>query len=157
MLIAGCRQSGSAGAGVRLIRARRPQSAYIYEHFDQGQSWKRKQSGKIKDRKKPIEQYEHKGKKRAPIPPVGLVNPQTDPVAPTRKTYRYDPHLDPQLAFDSQSVREAVARELAKGVAPEPPEARPEADEAKVARLTQELQYLHVNGRDELMARFVGR
>lgn len=36
--------------------------------------------------KKPIEQYEHKDKKRANIPPVGLVTPETDPVAPAQQT-----------------------------------------------------------------------
>jgi len=29
-------------------------------------------------RKKPIEQYDHKGKRRANNPPVGLVTPDTD-------------------------------------------------------------------------------
>jgi adenine-specific DNA-methyltransferase len=60
-------------------------------------------AGKIKSNaKKPIEQYEHKDKKRANIPPVGLVTPETDPIAPptnARKTYQYDPHLDPQLVW----------------------------------------------------------
>jgi adenine-specific DNA-methyltransferase len=57
------------------------------------------------DVKKPIEQYEHKDKKRANIPPVGLVTPQTDPVAPARKTYQYDPHLDPQLVWAGKAER----------------------------------------------------
>ncbi len=51
--------------------------------------------------KRPIERYEHKGKKRINNPPVGLVTPGTDPPAPTRKTYEYDPHLDPQLVWGS--------------------------------------------------------
>jgi hypothetical protein len=56
--------------------------------------------------KKPIEQYEHKDKKRANIPPVGLVTPETDPI-PTqaRKHYAYDPHLDPQLVWAGKSER----------------------------------------------------
>ena len=43
-----------------------------------------------KSAKKPIEQYEHKDKKRANIPPVGLVTPQTDPIEPRsqRKEYK---------------------------------------------------------------------
>ncbi|HYL09960.1 MAG TPA: hypothetical protein VEU31_04425 [Candidatus Acidoferrales bacterium] len=36
-----------------------------------------------KARKRPIEQYEHKDKKRVNNPPVGLVTPQTDPPAPS--------------------------------------------------------------------------
>src|ERR1700675_1506803 len=67
-----------------------------------------------KPSKRPIERYEHKGKKRINNPPVGLVTPETDPVAPTHKTYDYvplvpsvkpkqeldyDPHLDPQLVW----------------------------------------------------------
>jgi len=63
--------------------------------------------------KRPIDRYEHKGKKRINNPPVGLVTPETDPVATTHKTYDYiapvpsvkprqldyDPHLDPQLVW----------------------------------------------------------
>lgn len=48
--------------------------------------------------KKPIEQYEHKDKKRLNNPPVGLVTPQTDKDG-KKKTYQYDPHLDPQLQW----------------------------------------------------------
>ena len=39
--------------------------------------------------KRPIERYEHSDKKRINNPPVGLVTPETDPVAPTHKTYDY--------------------------------------------------------------------
>ena len=64
--------------------------------------------------KRPIERYEHRDKKRINNPPVGLVTPETDPVAPTHKIYDYippvpsvkpreqldyDPHLDPQLVW----------------------------------------------------------
>jgi adenine-specific DNA-methyltransferase len=67
-----------------------------------------------KPSKRPIERYEHSDKKRINNPPVGLVTPETDPVAPTHKTYDYvapvpsvkprqeldyDPHLDPQLVW----------------------------------------------------------
>lgn len=48
-------------------------------------------------RKKPIEQYDHKGKQRVNNPPVGLVTPETDKDT-GKKTYQYDAHLDPQLA-----------------------------------------------------------
>lgn len=53
-------------------------------------------------KKKPIEQYEHKDKERVNNPPVGLVTPDTDPDVKSgmpRKTYQYDPHLDPQLVW----------------------------------------------------------
>ena len=36
-----------------------------------------------KPSKRPIERYEHSDKKRINNPPVGLVTPETDPVAPT--------------------------------------------------------------------------
>jgi adenine-specific DNA-methyltransferase len=47
---------------------------------------------------KPIEQYEHVGKERCNNPPVGLVTPETD-TETERKTYQYDPHLDPILQW----------------------------------------------------------
>ena len=49
--------------------------------------------------KLPIESYEHRDKQRVNNPPVGLVTPDTDPDAGARKTYAYDPHLDPQLVW----------------------------------------------------------
>ncbi|MFA4911638.1 MAG: site-specific DNA-methyltransferase [Desulfobacteria bacterium] len=49
-------------------------------------------------KKKPIEQYDHKGKKRVNNPPVGLVTPDTDKDA-GKKTYAYDPHIDPCLQW----------------------------------------------------------
>jgi len=50
--------------------------------------------------KRPIETYEHEGKERLNNPPVGLVTPDTDPDAgQKKKTYAYDPHLDPQLVW----------------------------------------------------------
>jgi len=64
----------------------------------------RKKTGAGKKRAKaaggerPIEQYEHRDKRRANNPPVGLVNPQNDPDA-GKKTWAYDPHLDPQLVW----------------------------------------------------------
>ena len=48
--------------------------------------------------KKPIEQYQHKGKERANNPPVGLVTPETDKDIGKNK-YTYDPHLDPSLQW----------------------------------------------------------
>jgi adenine-specific DNA-methyltransferase len=49
--------------------------------------------------KRPIESYEHRDKQRVNNPPVGLVTPDTDPDAGARKTYAYDPHLEPQLVW----------------------------------------------------------
>jgi adenine-specific DNA-methyltransferase len=60
-------------------------------------------------RKRPIEQYDHKGKKRANNPPVGLVTPQTDPPTTSRATYHYDPHLDPQLDWAGKVERLSFA------------------------------------------------
>jgi adenine-specific DNA-methyltransferase len=48
---------------------------------------------------KDIEQYDHAGKKRLNNPPVGLVSEDTEPYEDSRKTYEYDPHLDPQLQW----------------------------------------------------------
>src|SRR3970040_2260588 len=61
-----------------------------------------KKTGNVK--KKPIEQYDHKGKKRVNNPPVGLVTPETDKEA-GKKTYAYDPHLDPQLVWAGKAER----------------------------------------------------
>lgn len=52
-----------------------------------------------KQTKKPIEQYDHKDKKRVNNPPVGLVTPDTDKETGAGKQYQYDPHLDPQLVW----------------------------------------------------------
>jgi adenine-specific DNA-methyltransferase len=69
---------------------------------------------KNKPTKRPIETYEHKDKKRINNPPVGLVTPETDPVASGATSYEYtapvpsikpkqeldyDVHLDPQLVW----------------------------------------------------------
>jgi adenine-specific DNA-methyltransferase len=48
--------------------------------------------------KRPIEQYDHKGKQRKNNPPVGLVTEATDRDA-AKKRYAYDPHLDPALTW----------------------------------------------------------
>ena len=51
-----------------------------------------------KNAKRNIESYAHADKERVNNPPVGLVTPDTDKDA-GRKTYAYDPHLDPQLQW----------------------------------------------------------
>ena len=53
-------------------------------------------------RKRPIESYQHGDKERLNNPPVGLVTPETDKDA-GKKTYEYDPHLDPQLQWAGKS------------------------------------------------------
>jgi len=47
---------------------------------------------------KEVEQYTHDDKNRVNNPPVGLVTPDTDKDG-DKKTYQYDPHLDPQLQW----------------------------------------------------------
>jgi adenine-specific DNA-methyltransferase len=50
--------------------------------------------------KRPIESYEHRDKQRVNNPPVGLVTPESDPdTGQKKRTYVYDPHLDPQLVW----------------------------------------------------------
>ena len=55
-------------------------------------------------KKKPIEQYDHKAKTRVNNPPVGLVDAKTD-AAEGKKTYAYDPHLDPTLVWAGKAER----------------------------------------------------
>ena len=47
--------------------------------------------------------YRHPDK-RVNNPDVGLVNPESDPPQPRTK-WAYDPHLDPELQFDSQRAK----------------------------------------------------
>jgi len=76
--------------------------------------------------KRVLSEYDHKGKLRVNNPPVGLVTPDTDPdpqslpPARAKKEYKFDPHLDPQLAFDSQTVRESVSHTILDGLADDP-------------------------------------
>ena len=51
-----------------------------------------------KNAKRDIESYAHADKERVNNPPVGLVTPDTDKDG-GKKTYAYDPHLDPQLQW----------------------------------------------------------
>lgn len=50
------------------------------------------------EKKRDISAYTHEDKQRAYNPPVGLVTPDTDKDS-DKKTYAYDPHLDPQLVW----------------------------------------------------------
>ncbi|MCI0722751.1 MAG: site-specific DNA-methyltransferase, partial [Acidobacteria bacterium] len=63
-----------------------------------------KKKSEAKPRKKPIEQYEHKDKKRLNNPPVGLVDAHSE-AAEGRKKYAYDPHLDPTLQWAGKAER----------------------------------------------------
>jgi adenine-specific DNA-methyltransferase len=53
--------------------------------------------------KKPIEQYEHKDKKRLNNPPVGLVDVHSDNGGFKKQTYAYDQHLDPSLQWTGKT------------------------------------------------------
>ena len=48
--------------------------------------------------KREITSYRHRGEERMNNPPVGLVTGATDPDS-GKRTYEYDPHLDPQLVW----------------------------------------------------------
>lgn len=54
--------------------------------------------------KRPLEQYEHKAKKRVNNPPVGLVDASTDAVD-GKASYSHDPHLDPTLVWAGKRER----------------------------------------------------
>src|SRR5438067_6567203 len=54
--------------------------------------------------KRNIENYTHPKKQRVNNPPVGLVTPESDRDA-GKKTYAYDPHLDPSLQWAGKAER----------------------------------------------------
>jgi adenine-specific DNA-methyltransferase len=54
--------------------------------------------------KRKVENYTHPKAKRVNNPPVGLVTPDTDRDA-GKKTYAYDPHLDPTLQWAGKAER----------------------------------------------------
>ena len=65
---------------------------------------------------KEVAAYEYSAKRRN-NPEVGLVTPDTDPEA-GKTTWAFDPHLAPELHFDSRAVREkfeALVAERSKG------------------------------------------
>ena len=66
---------------------------------------------KAKTNKRAIRNYTHQGKKRPNNPPVGLVTPETDRDA-GKKTYAYDPHIDPQLAWAGKAEEQTNAEQL---------------------------------------------
>jgi adenine-specific DNA-methyltransferase len=93
--------------------------------------------------KRPIEQYDHKGKQRVNNPPVGLVTPDLDKDA-GKTVYAYDPHIDPALQFDSQGA--AIESLIDRGLAA----ADLEGAKAVLAELQQRRQpYLNWAGKAE--------
>jgi adenine-specific DNA-methyltransferase len=59
-----------------------------------------------KTKAKPIAQYEHLDQERVNNPHIGLVNESTDTeYGQNKKTYQYDPHLDPQLQWSGKAER----------------------------------------------------
>ena len=70
------------------------------------QTIKEKPVAKKISRKK-IEQYDHSDKERVNNPPVGLVSPSSDPDRGEKRTYQYDPHLDPQLVWAGKAEHTA--------------------------------------------------
>src|SRR5258706_2097917 len=54
--------------------------------------------------KRAVEQYDHKETQRLNNPPVGLVTSASDGEE-RKKTYSYDPHLDPQLTWAGKKER----------------------------------------------------
>lgn len=64
---------------------------------------------KGRKRKKEIEDYRH-DETRPNNPPAGLMGDyEAEEPAARQERYSYDPHLDPELRFDSQGVREQAA------------------------------------------------
>ena len=57
---------------------------------------------------KEIDQYEHTDKTRPNNPPVGLATLKTDPDA-GKKTYAYDPHLNPSLQWAGKAGRSSFS------------------------------------------------
>ena len=53
---------------------------------------------KLQSVRKGVKQYIHDDKSRAYNPPVGLVTAETDNLN-GKKTYRFDPHFDPNLQW----------------------------------------------------------
>src|SRR5437899_3934504 len=67
-----------------------------------------KRTKKPKPAKRKIEHYTHPHEQRVNNPPVGLVTPDTDRDA-GRKSYIYDPHLDPVLHWAGKAERTSFA------------------------------------------------
>ena len=57
-------------------------------------------------KRKEIAQYAHSDKERVNNPPAGLVTAESDPDFGEKTTWRYDPHLDPQLDWAGKAERD---------------------------------------------------
>ena len=57
---------------------------------------------KVKEEKDALTQYTFEEEKRLNIPQTGLVSAETDPIN-GRKTYMFDPHLDPELQWSGKT------------------------------------------------------
>lgn len=65
---------------------------------------------KTTSKARPIQQYEHLDQERVNNPHIGLVNESTDTeYGQNKKTYQYDPHLDPQLQWTGKAERTSFA------------------------------------------------
>lgn len=67
---------------------------------------------------KTVAPYEHREHERLNNPPVGIADTENDPDATgtRKKTYRYDPHIDPALSWDAQRSRDVVVDLLQAGL-----------------------------------------
>ena len=112
------RERGPVRSGVNIVakrrsggekkKAKRAPSPRASRNRKQGKPAVAKKISRVAEvekTKRPIVHYDHKGKTRANNPPVGLVTPQTDPDPEKKKTYQYDPHLDPQLVWAGKAER----------------------------------------------------
>lgn len=82
-----------AGKSTKVKATRRPKAPRAV-------AAQNKRGGKAPTKKREIEQYDHDEAKRLNNPDVGLINTANDPDKTlTKKTYAYDPHLDPQLQW----------------------------------------------------------
>ncbi|MBF2755027.1 MAG: hypothetical protein ISN29_07185 [Gammaproteobacteria bacterium AqS3] len=59
-------------------------------------------------RTREIDSYDHPDEQRIRNPDAGLVNPDTDPDRGDKTVYHYDPHIDPELAWDDGALRRKV-------------------------------------------------
>ena len=71
----------------------KPKRCHPTSHTKAGQRWPDKSQPKPSAQSSPTSTKASS----APITRLGLVTPDTDPDAGAKKSYAYDPHLDPQL------------------------------------------------------------
>ncbi len=59
---------------------------------------------RVKEKEDALTQYTFEEEKRLNIPQTGLVSAETDPIN-GRKTYMFDPHLDPGVTMGRKNRR----------------------------------------------------